>query len=272
MNVGQRYETLFGRMKAADETAFIPFCVLGDPDVEASREVLFRLVESGADALELGIAFSDPIADGPTIQAADLRALHSGVRLPDAMQLIAAVRERHREIPIGLLVYANLLEANGVESFYQRAALAGVDSVLVADVPTLEAAPYVERALHAQVCPVLIATANARQQQLEQIAQWCRGYTYVVTRSGVTGAEVPAGLDHRELLGRLRELRAPPCVLGFGISRPEHVRAARDVGAAGVISGSAVVQHIADGLEDRLAMLSRLEGFVREMKAASRAA
>jgi tryptophan synthase alpha chain len=244
--------------------------VLGDPDPEASRDIIEALIEGGADALELGIPFSDPVADGPTIQAADVRALEAGTRPADAFAITASVRQAHPDIPMGLLVYANLVEAPGRTRFYERAAEAGIDSVLVADVPTLEAAAYAEAATAAGIDPVLIAAPNTSEEALASIAETCRGYTYVVSRAGVTGAEAEAGLDHEALMTKLHEAGAPPCVLGFGISTPDHVRAAIASGARGAISGSAVVRIIEAQLDDAEQRHLELRSFTQRMKAATR--
>lgn len=269
--MSDRYRALFFRLGDRSEGAFIPFTVLGDPDPALGLKIACALVDAGADALELGIAFSDPVADGPTIQAADQRALDSGVRLADAWAITSALRARHPDLPLGLLVYANLVEARGAEAFYRAAHRAGVDSVLVADVPTIEARPYLAAARSAGVLPVLIATPSANDDQLQQIAGGSQGYTYVVTRVGVTGADAHASVEHRVLLERLRRFGGPPPVLGFGISQPAHVKAAIATGAAGAISGSAVVQRIEQHLGRPEAMLAELGAFVASMKNATRA-
>ena len=264
-----RYARCFEKLASRNEGAFVPFVVLGDPTPAASREVVEALVSGGADMLELGIPFSDPVADGPTIQAADRRALSAGTRPRDALGLVAEVRAAHPELPIGLLVYANLVEAPGRRRFYGEAAAAGVDSVLVADVPTLECGPYAEDALAAGIEPVLIAAPNASDSALDRLAHTCRGYTYVVSRVGVTGTEDEAGLDHQSFIADLQRRGAPPALLGFGISSPEQVRAALAAGAAGAISGSAVVKRIEQHLDDPLARSESLTAFVATMKAAT---
>jgi tryptophan synthase alpha chain len=270
--MSMRYDRMFERLRRRSEGAFVPFAVLGDPEPATSLEVLESLVEGGADALELGIAYSDPLADGPTIQAAAQRALASGVRPRDAWALVREMRQRHPALPMGVLVYANLLEAAGVDAFYAAAAEAGLDSVLVADVPALEAVPYVEAARNAGVCPVLIATPHGAGRHLQEVARLSAGYTYVVTRAGVTGADAEARTSHTELIGRLAAWGAPPCLLGFGISRPEHVTAALACGAAGAISGSAVVSIIAQHLSGGPELQRELVSFVSRMKAATGAA
>jgi tryptophan synthase alpha chain len=190
-----------------------------------------------------------------------VRALANGTTPADCFALLTAFRARHPEVPVGILTYANLVLARGRDAFYARAAEAGVDSVLVADVPVLEAAPYAAAARAHGIAPVLIAAANTPPQRLAEIAKLGGGYTYCVARAGVTGTDEEARFDHQVMLEALREAGAPPPVFGFGISRPDQVRAALAAGAAGVISGSAIVERVARG-ED-------VTGFVRTMKAAT---
>jgi tryptophan synthase alpha chain len=258
-----RYAAMFDRLRARGEGAFGAFVMLGDPDLEGSAAVLDALVEAGADMLEVGIPFSDPVADGPTIQAAAERALRSGVTPPGCFRLLREFRARHPEVPVGILTYANLVLGPGTESFYRACAEAGVDSVLVADVPAFEAEPFARAARRARVEPVMIAAPNTPQPTLERIAELGAGYTYCVARSGVTGADRAMELDHRTLFDILDILGAPPPILGFGISTPDHVRQALAAGAAGIISGSAIVKLVEAGSLDAVA------DFVRNMKAAT---
>jgi tryptophan synthase alpha chain len=238
-----RYAAMF----AKGEGVFGAFVMLGDPGLAASGDILDALVAAGADMIEVGIPFSDPIADGPVIQAAAVRALAAGATPAGCFALLAAFRARHPAVPVGILTYANLVLARGRDDFYRRAAAAGVDSVLVADVPLLEAAPFAAAARAHGVDPVLIAAANTPRERLAGIARLGGGYTYCVARAGVTGADEAVRFDHDEMLAALREAGAPPAIFGFGISRPAHVRAALDAGAAGVICGSAIVARIAAG-------------------------
>ena len=260
-----RYSAMFRGLRRRGEGAFGAFVMLGDPDLETSARILGLLVEAGADMIEVGIPFSDPVADGPTIQAGAERALRQGVTPPDCFRLLASFRERHPDVPVGILTYANIVLAPGRDGFYRAAAEAGVDSVLVADVPSMEAAPFVASAIEAGVCPVVIAAPNTPRPTLERIARMGRGYTYCVARTGVTGAERAMELDHAALLATLAELGAPPPVLGFGISTPDQVRAALAAGASGVISGSAIVKLVEAG------DLPAVTAFVRELKAATKA-
>jgi tryptophan synthase alpha chain len=233
-----RYAAMFDRLRERNEGAFGAFLMLGDPDLETSVRLLDAVVEGGADMIEVGIPFSDPVADGHVIQAAAQRALAAGVRVGDCFDLIASLRERNSDLPIGILTYANLVVARG--GFMRDAAVAGADSLLIADVPALEAEPFAREMEQAGILPVLIAAANTPGATLARIASYSKGYTYCVSRAGITGTHSGGQFDSG-LITRLREVGAPPPVFGFGISRPEHVRAALDAGAAGVICGSAIV-------------------------------
>jgi tryptophan synthase alpha chain len=258
----RRYAAMFAR----NEGAFGAFVMLGDPDLATSARILDALVEGGADMIEVGIPFSDPVADGPVIQAAAVRALGAGVTPADCFALLAAFRARHPHVPVGILTYANLVVARGLEAFYRAAAEAGVDSVLVADVPEMEAAPFAAAARAAGVAPVLIAAANTPAERLARIATLGGGYTYCVVRTGITGADETVRFDHGAMLETLARAGAPPPVFGFGIARPDHVASALAVGAAGAISGSAIVSRIAANPDDPV---GAVRDFVARMKAAT---
>src|SRR4051812_38915117 len=178
-----RYAAMFERLNG--EGAFGAFLMLGDPELETSAEMLDAVVDAGADMIEVGIPFSDPVADGPIIQAAAKRALDSGIRVADCFELIAALRARHSDVPIGILTYANLIVANA--GFMRTAAESGADSLLIADVPAMEAEPFAREAEQAGLEPVLVAAANTPQPTLDRIASISKAYTYCVSRAGITG-------------------------------------------------------------------------------------
>jgi tryptophan synthase alpha chain len=194
--------------------------------------------------IEVGIPFSDPVADGPVIQAAAQRALAAGVRVGDCFDLIAGFRARHPEVPVGILTYANLVVARA--GFMRDAAEAGADSLLIADVPALEAQRFAQQMEQAGIEPVLIAAANTPPATLERIAHLSKAYTYCVSRAGITGTHSGGQFDGA-LIDRLQAAGAPPPVFGFGIATPEHIRAALEAGAAGVICGSAIVEFASRG-------------------------
>jgi|SRR4051812_32454004 tryptophan synthase alpha chain len=252
-----RYAAMFERLNG--EGAFGAFLMLGDPELETSAEMLDAVVDAGADMIEVGIPFSDPVADGPVIQAAAKRALDAGVRVDDCFQLIAVFRERHPDVPIGILTYANLVVARA--GFMRDAAEAGADSLLIADVPALEAERFTREMAQAGIEPVLIAAANTPDTTLRRIASLSKAYTYCVSRAGITGTHAGGQFD-ATLVERLRQAGAPPPIFGFGISQPEHVLAALNAGAAGVICGSAIVDLASRG--------GKIADLVRKLKDSTR--
>ncbi len=258
-----RYAALFERL--GGEGAFGAFLMLGDPDLETSAALLDAVVEGGADMVEVGIPFSDPIADGPIIQAAAERALNAGVKVADCFKLIAAFRDRHPDVPIGILTYANLVVARGRTDFLARSGEGGADSLLIADLPAIEAEPWAEDMIACGIEPVLVAASNTPAATLDRIRALSKAYVYCVTRAGVTGTHAEARFDRR-LLESLKG--GPPPVFGFGISTPEQVRAALAAGAAGVICGSAIVDCAARG-GDVPALVASLKSATRNESAAN---
>jgi len=252
-----RYAALFEGLHG--EGAFGAFVMLGDPDLRASADMLEALVAGGADMIEVGIPFSDPVADGPVIQAAAKRALNAGVRVRDCFDLIAGFRARYPDVPIGILTYANIVAARA--GFMRDAAEAGADSLLIADVPSLEAEPYVRQMEQAGLEPVLIAAASPPDATLHRIASLSKAYVYCVSRAGITGTH-SAGQFDRSLIHRLKGAGGPPPIFGFGVSKPDHVRDALATGAKGVICGSAIVDLAARGGD--------IAKFVNALKCATR--
>lgn len=269
-NLGQRYSETFAALSEKNEGAFIPFVTIGDPDAEQSFAIIKTLIDAGADALELGIPFSDPSADGLTIQMAALRALKANINTDVCLDILARVRAYAPEIPIGLLLYGNLVFARGIDNFYRDVSAAGVDSVLIADLPIRESAPFRSAASAHGIAPIFIAPPNACDETLAKVAEYGAGYTYVLSRVGVTGTETEAEMTGHKLIDILDKHQAPPSVIGFGISKPDQVSAALATGAKGAISGSAVVKIIENNLDDNEAMLNALTEFVSAMKMATK--
>lgn len=256
----ERFENLFARLAQRREGAFVPFVNLCDPDPGTSLAVLETLVASGADALELGIPFSDPCADGPVVEASADRALANGATPARCLDVLRRFRTAHPETPVCLMLYINLVATPGVRRFMQAAADAGADAVLIPDLPTSmrEAEPeWDEAAREAGLHLVAIVPPNASDERVARIAGLTSGYTYLLSRVGITSTDHASGT---------------PALLGFGISTPEHVRRALEAGAAGVIVGSALVKIVSEHLGDRDAMLKALGSAAAPFKAATRTA
>ena len=257
------------RLRSRDESAFMPFVVIGDPDLETSLRLADALVEAGADILEFGMPFSDPPADGPVIQRADVRSLAAGTTPPLAFSFLGEVTRRH-DIPVALLMYYNLVMQYGVQAFYARAAECGVDAILVADVPLEASDGLVAAARTTGIAPVFIASELTSPQRLDMIAQRAEGFLSAVARVGITGEQQLINPALPALLDRLRARVPLPILAGFGISTPEQAMAALAAGADGVICGSAVIRRIADHLGDPNAMIAAVREFAAGMKRATR--
>lgn len=275
-----RYQSMFERLDAKGEGAFVPFIMLSDPTPEDAVEIISTVVEAGADAVELGVPFSDPVADGPAIQGAHVRALDGGATVEGALAQIRTLRERFPDLPIGMLIYANVAYVRGLDRFYPEFHAAGADSILLPDVPVRESQPFSDAAAAAGIDPIYIAPAKASAETLEGVAASSRGYIYAISRDGVTGAENEATVDGlREVVDNVRSFGGAPVLIGFGISRPEHVVDAIAAGASGAITGSAITNIIAKHVEhehpragrvtDMAALKAELRAYVKEMKAAT---
>jgi len=238
-----RIDGVFKRLKARGEGALIPFITAGDPDLATTRALALEMAARGADLLELGIPFSDPLADGPIIQAASNRALRMGVHLKEVLQVAGALR-RETEIPLILMGYYNPILQYGLERTVQEAAALGVDGFIIPDLPPEEAGPWRLAAAKAGVAAIFLAAPTSGDERIQRIGRLTRGFLYYVSVTGITGArrELPP-----ELIAALREVRSLvkcPLAVGFGISSPEQVaRLAPYVD--GVVVGSAIVQRVA---------------------------
>ncbi len=264
----ETYTEMFKRVKSKDEGAFIPFIVAGDPDLETSLEIVKTYVENGADALEIGFAFSDPVADGPTVQAADLRALNSGITTQKGFEFIRKIRE-FTSIPIGLLVYYNLIYKMGVDEFYKTAHDCGIYAILAADLPPEEAQDAVNASKKYGVEQIFMVAQTTSNERLRRISKMCSGFLYVVAVMGVTGAREDLKLSTVELVERVKSHSELPVVVGFGISRPVHVKNVINSGANGAIVASALLDIITDNLPDKKLMFDKIRTFCSELKAAT---
>lgn len=256
-----RLEHALTRARAEDRPLFVPFWVLGDPDEETALSVLLALVSAGADALELGLPFSDPPADGPVIQAAQSRALAAGTTPPRALALVRQLRA-HTDVPVLLMAYANLLDAHegGAEGFVRAARDAGVDALLVPDAPLEETRPFEEACRRHGLSLAQMVTELTPSERLARIAAAATGYLYVVSRAGTTGTHVGLGARLSDTLARARVATNLPLLVGFGVSSPEDVARVAGAGADGVIVGSALVREVegdATGLVARVTARAR---------------
>ncbi len=258
------YKQVFAELNRA---ALIPFFVIGDPDFDASLAIVKTAIDAGADILELGIPFSDPIADGPTIQKADIRALRSGINVQKALKFIRKVKD-YKDIPIGLLMYYNLIYQYGTQKFFSDFHKAGVNSVLVADLSIDDADEITGPAASAGLDTVFMVTPNTDTERMKLIASRTTGFIYTVSLLGVTGSREKLSDTVEGLVGKLKKLTSVPVCVGFGISKAEHAATIALAGADGVIIGSKIVELIEKNLDNKEKMLDEISTFLSDVKTA----
>jgi tryptophan synthase alpha chain len=262
-----RLAAAFARCREAGEAALVTYVMGGDPDLATSKAMALACVEGGADLLELGVPFSDPIADGPTIQHAAERALRSGTTSADVLSVAAAVRARS-EVPIALMGYLNPILAHGPERFARDCADAGVDALIVPDLLPEEADELARTFGARGVRTVFLLAPTSGPERIERAARAATGFLYFVSVTGVTGARRPVADEIGPIVKAVRARSPVPVVIGFGVSSPG---AARDLAplADGVVVGSAIVERIAAG-GSRRERAERVARFVRSLKRALR--
>lgn len=266
-----RIAATFDRLRAQRRAALVPFVTAGDPSPAHLQDMLRSLVANGADVIELGVPFSDPMADGPTIQRSSERALRAGTGL--AMILDAVKRYRHEDdrTPIVLMGYANPVEHMGVAAFAARAKDSGVDGVLIVDYPPEESGPWVKALAAAGIDPIFLLSPTSSEARIELVSRMATGYIYYVSLKGVTGAANIDTADVERMLGRIRARTSVPVGVGFGIRDPETARAIARFADA-VVIGSRLVEEIERAEPDQAAAKAgaALAAFRAALEAAAR--
>jgi len=237
-----RIGAAFASLRAQKRKGLVAFVTAGDPTLERTIEVALQMAQGGVDVLELGVPFSDPLADGPVIQRSSERALRCGTTLGGVLQAVRAIRGR-TQMPLVLFSYFNPLLRYGLDRLAREAADSGVDGVLVTDLPPEEAGEWLRVARAAALDTIFLAAPTSPDERLRRVAEASRGFVYAVSRTGVTGEQQHLSGDAAPLLDRLRRLTAEPVALGFGISTPEQVAEATAVADAAVV-GSALVRFL----------------------------
>uniref|UniRef100_UPI0027E154B0 tryptophan synthase subunit alpha n=1 Tax=Anaeromyxobacter oryzisoli TaxID=2925408 RepID=UPI0027E154B0 len=262
-----RIALAFARCEEAGEAALVTYVMGGDPDVATSKAMALACVEGGADLLELGVPFSDPIADGPTIQAAAERALAARTTVADVLEVARAVRARS-DVPIALMGYLNPMLAHGAEAFVKGCAAAGVDALIVPDLLPEEAEVLAAPAAAHGVKLVYLLAPTSNARRVEAAAQAATGFLYFVSVTGVTGANKAVPTEIAAQVATIRARSPVPVVIGFGVATPDDARAMAPL-ADGVVVGSAIVKRIAEG-GSRPARAERVRRLVRSLKRALR--
>lgn len=258
----------FAELKARDERALVAYLTAGDPTPSRTVSLVLALERAGADIIELGVPFSDPIADGPVIQRAAERALKAGASVAGILEMARRIRQQS-QIPLLLFTYLNPVLRYGFERLAVEAKEAGIDGCLLTDLSVEEAADYVERMRAHELDTVFLAAPTSTPRRLELVARYSTGFIYLVSRTGVTGERDQVAGNVADMVAALRSHSDKPIAVGFGVSRREHVATLRGE-AEGVVVGSAIVRLI-EGHGASADLEARLEAFVRELKQGTRA-
>ena len=257
-----RIEAKFKELEKRKKKALIPFITAGDPDLKITKALVLEMKRRGADIIELGAPFSDPIADGPTIQAANIRSLKHKTSLNDILKLVKDLRKK-TEVPLVLMTYYNLLYNYGIEKFVIQARENGVDGVIAADLPIEEAGELKKYAKKNNLDTIFLASPTSPPQRLKLIAKETRGFIYYVSLTGVTGARKKLPEDLIFSLKRLKKFTQKPIAVGFGIAKPEHIRKIRRY-ADGAVVGSAIVSVIEKNLKSK-DLVKKVGDFVQRL-------
>ena len=263
-----RIEACFARLKQEGRAALVTYVMAGDPDYENSRDILLSLPDAGADIIELGMPFTDPMADGPAIQAAGLRALKAGQTVKKTLAMAAEFRKAHPDTPLVLMGYFNPIHSYGVPAFLEDAVAAGVDGLIDVDLPPEEDQDLCLPAIEAGIRFIRLATPTSDEKRLPKILKNAGGFLYYVSITGVTGAAAPDAEKVTRHVAALRRAANLPVAVGFGIRRPEQARAIAG-GADGVVVGSAIVDLIKQGIDESgnfsPAQREKIAGLVRDL-------
>jgi tryptophan synthase alpha chain len=244
-----RIEKKFQALKAANRKAFIPYITAGDPDLKTTAELILALERAGADIIEVGVPFSDPIADGPVIQRATERALASHTSLKDILRMTMEIRKKS-EIPLLLMSYYNPLLHYGLDKLAHDVAAAGFDGVLATDLTVEESGSFRKAMSNAGLNTIFLVAPTSSPERIRQIAETSTGFLYAVSRTGVTGERQELSTELKQFLQTLRAYTRVPIAVGFGISRPEHLKAVWQE-ADGAVVGSALVRAIEENASSR---------------------
>ncbi len=265
----KRVEEAIREANARREAALIPFIEGADPDLETTAELLWALAEAGADVIELGFPFSDPLADGPTIQEAAQRALKNNPTLEDFLSLMARMRGEGFTTPVVIMGYFNPFYRFGLERFAEEASKVGLDGAIIPDLPLEEAKPWLRLAKKKGLAAVMLAAPTTPPERIEAIAKASTGFLYYVSVTGITGARDKLPEDLALKLDLAREVSPVPVAVGFGISKSEQVRFLAPHADA-IVVGSALVKIVAQYVSNRKSLLKELKSFVKDLKEATK--
>ncbi|HEX9020276.1 MAG TPA: tryptophan synthase subunit alpha [Nitrospirota bacterium] len=259
-----RIKNTFNRLKKKNETALIPYIMSGDPDLAATKTLIFEMEKAGADIIELGAPFSDPLADGPTIQKAAIRSLKNHTTIADVLGLVAEVRKTSK-MPLILMTYYNLIFHYGEERFVHDAVSAGLDGVILPDLPPEEAGTLIPLAKKGGLDTIFLLAPTSTDERIRLVCRLSQGFIYYVSLTGVTGAKLAAQNSIKDAIQKIKAATDKPVAVGFGISTPDQAAQIALAGADGVIVGSALVKVIEEN-GNSPELVDKAAAFVKALK------
>ena len=263
-----RLSKRFEQLKAKNEKALVCYVTAGDPSFERMAEIVLALGEAGADAVEIGIPFSDPLADGPSIQASSQRALDSGMTTRRTLDVVRQIRQRNTDLPLILMTYYNPLLRYGLEAYAEAAVMAGADAHIVTDLTPEEAGGWKQISATHDLDTIFLLAPTSTAKRIETVARLTSGFVYCVSRTGVTGARQDVPAELMQVVTQIKAQTPLPVCVGFGISLPEHVKRISAF-ADGVVVGSALVD-LMHRQRDEATLLPQIRDYVAGLKAATR--
>ncbi|WP_075431891.1 tryptophan synthase subunit alpha [Buchnera aphidicola] len=267
----KQYNLLFKKLKIKKEGCFIPFVVLGDPSFNISLQIIDTLIQSGADALELGIPFSDPIADGITIQKAHTRAFLNKMTLKKCFLMLKMIKKKYPLIPIGLLVYANIIFSYGISKFYHLCSLIKINSILIADIPYEESQEIRKAAQENNILQVFICPPDANHHVIKKISEYSQGYVYLVSRPGITGLQKSrVEISLTNTIKKLKKYHSQPIIQGFGIFTSDQIKKSLNNGVKGIICGSLFATIIEKNFINHIKLIKKIKKITIKLKHATK--
>ena len=265
--ISNRIDKKFKELKEKKDNALICYVVAGYPDIKTSEDIIVALIEGGADMIEIGIPFSDPIADGNTIQEAIHQSLLSGITPEQCLELSYRIRNKFPDVPLIIMTYSNILFRIGFEEFLSRAKVKGIDGCILPDIPFEESEEYVTAAKKTGIATIFLTAPNTEEKRLKDINEICSGFLYVVSVFGITGERKKFDRYTYDVIKKVKKITKNklPIAAGFGISKPEHVRNMLHAGADAVIVGSAIIRKIKE-TENKKKLPTILRDFTVDMK------
>ncbi len=259
-----RIKNIFNRLKKKNETALIPYVMAGDPDLATTKTLILEMEKAGCDIIELGAPFSDPLADGPTIQKAAIRSLKNHTSIADVLGLVADVRKTSK-VPLVLMTYYNLIFKYGEDRFVHDAVAAGLDGLIMPDLPPEEAGTLILLAKKAGLDIIFLLAPTSTDDRIKQVSKASQGFVYYVSLTGVTGAKLAVQNSIEGSLLRIKSVTDKPVSVGFGISSPDQAAQVARWGADGVIVGSALVKVIEENIGNP-ELIPQVVTFVKALK------